>query len=198
MSYKTILLDNGHGGVINGVYQTPGKRSPKWKDGSQLFEGEFNRVIVNGIIHKLAQLNIPYVNITPEYGDISLETRVKRANEYPDSVLISVHSNAGGGNGFEAYTYYGTSQSDTYATYMYEEFIKEFPTSKVRTDYIDHDIDKESNLYILRKTIMPAVLTENFFMDNFFECKEYLMSGYGRERIVKFHVEAIKRIVEFN
>ena len=33
-----ILLDNGHG------YDTPGKRSPIWPDGSQLFEWEFNRV----------------------------------------------------------------------------------------------------------------------------------------------------------
>ena len=38
-----VLLDNGHGGIINGEYQTPGKRSPVWADGSQLFEGEFNR-----------------------------------------------------------------------------------------------------------------------------------------------------------
>jgi len=194
---KTILLDNGHGGLINGVYQTPGKRSPLWGDGTQLFEGEFNRSIVNGIINKLTVLNIPYVNITPEYDDIPLETRVQRANQYPDGVLISVHSNAGGGSGFEAYTYYGTSKSDKYATIMYKEFSKEFPTIKVRSDYIDGDIDKESNLYILRNTIMPAVLTENFFMDNFHECKEYLMTHVGRQRIINFHVEAIKKIVNF-
>ena len=36
------LFDNGHGGIIDGVYQTAGKRSPKWEDGTQLFEGEFN------------------------------------------------------------------------------------------------------------------------------------------------------------
>ena len=38
------ILDNGHGGMIDGVYQTPGKRSPVWPDGTQLFEGEFNIV----------------------------------------------------------------------------------------------------------------------------------------------------------
>lgn len=38
-----ILLDNGHG------YDTPGKRSPIWPDGSQLFEWEFNRDIVSRI-----------------------------------------------------------------------------------------------------------------------------------------------------
>lgn len=41
-----ILLDNGHG------YDTPGKRSPIWPDGSQLFEWEFNRDIVSlSLIH---------------------------------------------------------------------------------------------------------------------------------------------------
>ena len=58
-----VLLDNGHGGIINGTYQTPGKRSPIWNDGSQLFEGEFNRAIVNGIIEELKILKIDFVNI---------------------------------------------------------------------------------------------------------------------------------------
>ena len=65
-----VLLDNGHGGLINGVYQTPGKRSPTWSDGSVLYEGEFNRAIVHGIIKELIKLNIPYVNICPEDEDI--------------------------------------------------------------------------------------------------------------------------------
>ena len=30
---KTVLIDAGHGGVLNGIYQTAGKRSPVWDDG---------------------------------------------------------------------------------------------------------------------------------------------------------------------
>jgi hypothetical protein len=41
------IFDNGHGGIIDGVYQTAGKRSPLWPDGEILYEGEFNRSIVN-------------------------------------------------------------------------------------------------------------------------------------------------------
>ena len=44
---KTIILDNGHG------IETPGKRSPIWKDGTQLFEWEFNRDVVRHIASKL-------------------------------------------------------------------------------------------------------------------------------------------------
>ena len=77
-----VLLDNGHGSLINGAYQTPGKRKD-WGNKGVIYEGEFNRAIVNGIIEQLTFMNIPFVNIAPEYRDVRLETRVKRANKYP-------------------------------------------------------------------------------------------------------------------
>ena len=42
-----VLLDNGHG------ENTPGKRSPKWSDGSQLFEWEYAREIAKGVHNQL-------------------------------------------------------------------------------------------------------------------------------------------------
>ena len=53
MSFKTVILDAGHGGIINGNYQTPGKRSPVFSGGQQLFEGEFNRAVKARIKEKL-------------------------------------------------------------------------------------------------------------------------------------------------
>ncbi len=190
-----VLLDNGHGGLINGEYQTAGKRSPVWDDGSQLFEGEFNRAIISGIVQALTQQQIPYVVITPEYKDISLETRVKRANKYKTEscFFLSVHSNAGGGRGFEVFTSPGQTTSDSIATLFGEEFQKTFPDRRLRADYSDADLDKERRFYVLSKTAMPAVLTENFFMDNEDECRNILMTAAGRQKIVDFHVNAIIR-----
>jgi len=191
-----VLLDNGHGGIINGEYQTHGKRSPKWSDGSQLFEGEFNRAIVNRIIEGLSKENIPYINIVPELKDISLSTRVKRANKIDEDneFYLSVHSNAGGGNGFEVFTSRGTTKSDRIATLFGEEFKKAFPGKKLRTDYSDGDLDKEANFQVIKKTRMPAILTENFFMDNEEECKGILMTKSGRDKIADFHINAILRV----
>jgi N-acetylmuramoyl-L-alanine amidase len=191
-----VLLDNGHGGMINGKYQTPGKRSPKWADGSQLFEGEFNRAIVNGIIEQLTTLKIPYVNIAPEYMDVSLEERVRRANSYPadKSFYISVHSNAGGGQGCEIYTTVGQTKSDGIATLFAEAYKKFFPEKPLRVDLSDGDPDKESNFYVLKNTRMPAILTENFFMDNEFECKTLLMTRQGRQRLIDYHVAGIMAV----
>lgn len=190
------LLDNGHGGIINGVYQTKGKCSPIWDDGSQLFEGEFNRAIVSGIIEQLKCHNIEYVNLVPELTDIKLEDRVKRANKYkPNNCFyLSIHSNAGGGNGSEIFTSVGGTKSDRIATVFGEEYKREFPNRKLRADFSDSDLDKELDFYVLKKTRMPSILTESFFMDNEEECKSLLMTDIGRQRIVSYHVNSIFRV----
>lgn len=185
---KTFLLDNGHG--VN----TPGKRSPKWKDGSQLFEFEFNRDIVKRIAKGLDSLVIPYKILVPEEIDISLGERVRRTNAIKDSILISVHANAGGGTGFEIFTSPGKTQSDSIATVFCQECEKAFPEFKMRFDKSDGDPDKEADFYVLTKSKGPAILTENLFMDTESDCK-FLMSEQGRQRIAEYHIRAIKRIV---
>ncbi|MDH7911365.1 N-acetylmuramoyl-L-alanine amidase [Winogradskyella sp. SYSU M77433] len=189
-----VLLDNGHGGLINGKYETPGKRKD-WGDKGIIYEGEFNRAIVGGIIEQLTYLKIPYVNIAPEYWDVRLETRVKRANKYPPNscFYLSVHSNAGGGEGSEMFTSPGDTKSDGIATIFGEEYKSEFPNRKLRTDFSDGDLDKEQRFYVLTKTSMPAVLTENFFMDNYDEFSTILNTREGRQKIVDYHIKAIIR-----
>ena len=188
-----VMLDNGHG------YDTPGKRSPKWKDGTQLYEYEFNRDIVRRIQILLKSEGIRCVVITPEENDVPLSVRVKRANEYyrnnKDSFLVSVHANAGGGTGFEVWTSVGHTKSDDIASCFWNAMKTEFPDKKMRMDMTDGDVDKESNFYILKNTKCPAVLTENFFMDNEQDCK-LIMSNDGRMRIAKAHVEAIKKAIQ--
>jgi N-acetylmuramoyl-L-alanine amidase len=107
-----------------------------------------------------------------------------------------VHGNAGGGTGWECYTTVGKTKSDSIATILYEEAAAEFAKDgwKIRRDMADGDPDKESNFYILKHTNCPAVLTENFFMDNLKDCK-FMMSEEGRNRIAKIHYKAIKRIL---
>lgn len=185
------LLDNGHG------QNTPGKRSPIWGDGSQLFEWEFNRDIVRRIAAKLKAEGVKFEILVPEETDVSLQERCRRANEYQqmynNCVLFSIHGNAGGGTGWECYTSRGTTKADEIATLLYQEAEKEFAGWKIRKDFADGDADKEANFYILRHTICPAVLTENFFFDNEKDCK-FMLSEDGRERIAKIHINVIKKL----
>ncbi|MGB0981325.1 MAG: N-acetylmuramoyl-L-alanine amidase [Winogradskyella sp.] len=95
---------------------------------------------------------------------MTLQTRLRRANRYPanNSLNLSIHANAGGGTGSEMCTFEGFTQSDRFATVFGQEFESEFPNEKLRKDWIDGDLDKERNFYVLKHTKMPAVLTENF------------------------------------
>lgn len=165
-----VIIDNGHGGIINGVYQTAGKRSPENMGKPQIFEGDENRKIANKLAIILSVNKIPHHILVPESQDISLSERVKRANTIyktnKSAFLLSIHLNAGGGTGFEAFTTKGETKSDKYANYFYLEMSKMFPDKKMRKDITDGDDDKEADFYILRKTNCPAVLVECFFMDN--------------------------------
>jgi N-acetylmuramoyl-L-alanine amidase len=184
-----IILDNGHG------KETPGKRSPIWEDGSQLFEYEFNRHVVQMIHQELNKLKIPNIILVPEEEDISLKDRAERANkiyeeENKQAFLVSVHANAGGGTGWEIFTSVGQTKSDIIAAYIFASAHKVFDNIKFRVDNTDGDPDKEAHFYILRKTKCPAVLTENFFMDNYEDCK-LIMSLEGRKKVALAHVNGI-------
>ena len=198
MSRYVWLLDSGHGGMVSGAYQTAGKRSPVWSDGSQLFEGVFNRKVVKTIANLLRLNNIEYRILVPEELDVSLADRVSRANKFNKElngkcILVSVHGNAGGGTGYEVFTTPGKTKSDSIATEFFNKAKAEFPEMKMRGDLSDGDPDKEEQLYILKNTSMPSILTENFFMDNENDCK-LMMSDKGVERIAKAHVDAILSI----
>ena len=97
MSY-VIILDAGHGGLINNVYQTKGKRSPVWEDGSVYYEGVGNREIVKKLTERLEADGIEVYNSNPTNYDIPLGTRVRninaqiKANKDKKYIGVSVHS----------------------------------------------------------------------------------------------------------
>lgn len=187
-----ILIDNGHG------KETMGKRSPDGK----LMEWAYAREIARRIVCKLKnEYNLDARLLTPEDADISLQERVKRANELynrdKNTIVVSVHCNAAGdgskwmtGTGWEVWTSPGKTRSDDLATELYEAAKKELVDIKMRSDYSDNDPDKEAKFYILTKTKGIAVLTENMFQDNKNDV-EFLLSEEGKEKITQLHINGI-------
>jgi len=166
-----ILIDNGHG------IETPGKRSP---DG-RFKEYLWNREVAEILCDILCDDGFDARLLVPETNDVSLKTRVNRANkvwkEEGDCILISIHANAAGdgsrwmqARGWSCYTTVGQTESDRLAERMYDSFRTEFPDASFRTERTDGDQDYEADFYILRKTRCPAVLLENWFYDNREEC----------------------------
>ena len=187
-----ILIDNGQG------HDTPGKRSPDGK----FREYAYNREIAKHIVADLIDRGHDAELIVPEDNDISLEERVRRVNALCSAhgksnvILVSVHVNAAGNGskwtnatGWSVYTCKGQTTSDKLAECLCEAAIKNFPDKRIRTDYSDGDSDWEANFYILRHSLCPAVLTENFFMDGL--DLEFLQSKTGKQAIVDTHVEGI-------
>lgn len=195
---KTIILDAGHGGIIDGEYQTSGKRSPVWPDKRQLFEGEFNRAIVERVIALCEPQGIRTYKLIETEDDMPLESRTAIINAYCEhagAILISIHANAGGGTGFEVFTSVGNTDSDDYAEKMIIQYAEAFPELRLRKDESDGDLDKEAQFRMLRKTVCPAMLIECAFMDTLNPDCELLMSEEGRDRMAYAIYEGIKSIL---
>jgi N-acetylmuramoyl-L-alanine amidase len=193
-----IFIDNGHG------LMTAGKRSP---DG-QFREPFYNREIARRVVSDLRDRGLDAELLVPEDDDISLAERVRRVNAAcfllgkQNVILISIHVNAAGNGtkwlnatGWSVFTCSGQTESDRLAECLCESAIKNFPGRRIRTDMSDGDMDWEEGFYILRKSWCPAVLTENFFMDNHSDL-EYLQSRAGKQAVVDTHVEGIVEWLE--
>ena len=188
-----ILIDNGHG------HNTPGKRSPDGK----FLEYAYNREIATRIVADLTDRGYNAQLLVPETEDIPLSERVRRINTHCNTlgksnvIVISIHVNSAGNGsqwlnatGWSCYTCKGQTTSDLIAECFYAAAKKNFPGRRIRTDYSDTDPDWEENFYILRHSLCPAILTENFFMDNPTDL-QYLQSRAGKQAIVDTHVEGI-------
>ena len=193
-----ILIDNGHG------LNTPGKRS---LDGKFL-EATYTREIARRVVADLIDRGYNAELLVPEPEDIPLSERVRRINAHCQTlgkhnvILISIHVNAAGNGsqwlnatGWSCYTCKGQTTSDLIAESFYEAAKKNFPGRRIRTDFSDGDSDWEEQFYILRKSMCPTVLTENFFMDSRSD-RDYLLSRAGKQAVVDTHVEGIAEWVE--
>lgn len=197
MSYSNVFihLDGGHGGVTEeGRYTTapdkmviydwnpvPGSPLIHEVDGKfHFYEGEFNRLITEGVAKLLTEMQIPFIRTYDQIKDTPLRARVNQERQIKAildafknkrTLFISTHANAGGGKGIEVFTSRGQTYSDVVASYyigvlapMLELAGWDVP---FRLDYFsDGDPDKEANFYVLKETTGPAILIEHGFMDN--------------------------------
>lgn len=83
---------------------------------------------------------------------------VKEANASGAKIAVSFHVNAGGGDGFEAF-YYSGSKDGLNLAKLGEKYVKEIGQNS-------RGVKTGNHLYFVKKTTMPAVLFESFFVDN--------------------------------
>lgn len=217
---KPLLIDYGHGGLIDGVYQTPGGKQYTHTDVDPnlvLYEGVSNRKTAAALMRLARESGVPVFDVVAdvwitdpltwedlEQRDISLQARVQSANRHRDGILISCHSNAVGSvikgpsqaaNGIDIYTYYGESGADPIASSIWQSFKDNQNALRVRSgDWSDGDPDCEAGFYILRKTIMPAVLGEIGFFTNLHDA-QYLAELQNHEEIAACYWYGVRDFV---
>lgn len=178
MSKKYLIaVDSGHG------MSTPGKRTPKLtrdlyvdgklvkEKGDIIHEKEFNKPAAEYLIKALERCGFDTINVSPGTSDISLQDRVRKANNAGADFYISKHYNAIGScskfqddvKGIVSIYNYGSSRSEKAAKLIQEELIKDHGGRSFGARS-DKDISGCS-LYVLAHTKMTAVLTESGFMD---------------------------------
>lgn len=158
-----FALDAGHG------LKTSGKRCLKKLDPEQTREWTLNDRIADKVEKLLAGYTgyeLIRVDDTTGQKNISLDNRVKAANNFNADFYLSIHHNAGinggSGGGIVAYTCKNAQSASTeWRKELYNELIAATGLKGNRSNPMP-----ESNFRVIKKTKMPSVLLELGFMDS--------------------------------
>jgi N-acetylmuramoyl-L-alanine amidase len=167
-----LFIDPGHGGTDPGA-------------------------VANGLLEKVLTLRIGLHvrDMLAEYKDVqvkmsretdktlSLNQRTEMANDWGADFLLSIHINAGGGQGYEDFIYPGVKG----VTAAHQKTIHDAIMDQI--DMKDRG-KKSANFHMLRESKMPALLTENGFIDNASDASKLKQSAYI-DRIARGHVNGL-------
>lgn len=147
-----VYIDAGHGGSDPGAVK-------------YIVERDVNLVMAlacrdylnaNGVSTKMSR--------TSNSTDTSINGMAREANSWGADLVVSIHNNAGGGDGFEVYHTVGGGKGKTLAQNIEAEVKKIGQNSrglKTRRDTDDTDY-----YGMIRLTNAPAVICEGIFVDN--------------------------------
>lgn len=170
-----VFIGVGHGGKDTGaVYEPAG-----------LYEDEVNLAVALAMKDELEkyQLTVKMSRETDENDP--LEEEIQEANSFKPDVAVEVHTNAGGGSGFEVYRQTSTSFGDQSLRLAEDIYDSVFWGTKapVRKPAIRVKLMENGQDWFgwLRRVNCPAVLCEGFFVDNeidreFYKDREALLN----------------------
>lgn len=175
---KKIFIDAGHGGSDPGAI------------GNGLQEKNINLTIALKLQHILKNEYEGHTIKLSRTTDqtLSLKQRIDLANQWGADYLISIHINAGGGIGFESFTYNGN-------------YARKIRTNQLRAVIHDAIIEetgfrdrgkKEGNFHMLRESSMSALLTESGFIDHHLDAGK-LKSEAFLNRIALGHAKGLSK-----
>ncbi|MDQ0206035.1 N-acetylmuramoyl-L-alanine amidase [Alkalicoccobacillus murimartini] len=170
-----LFIDPGHGGrdpgaVGNGL---------KEKDLTLAISNRVRQMLIDdyhGVEVKMSRTTDTFV---------SLADRSHMANNWRADYFLSIHVNAGGGTGFESFIH----SSRATRTVSLQAIIHDQMMNTI------HAVDrgkKSANFAVLRQTVMPAILTENLFIDRVADAVKLKSASYIQS-LARGHVEGLVR-----
>lgn len=168
-----VYIDPGHGGHDSGA----AANGLKEKD-IVLKIGKYTRDYLES---NYKDVSVRMSRTTDKY--LTLTERTNDANSWGADVFVSPHINAGGGVGYEDYIYNGSVSSKTkdLQSKIHNEVAPLFSADRGK---------KRANFAVIRQTKMPAVLTENGFIDNKSDA-DFLKKDSNLKKLGQAHAKGI-------
>ncbi|TMN23299.1 N-acetylmuramoyl-L-alanine amidase [Lentibacillus cibarius] len=174
-----FYVDPGHGGADPGA------------QGNGMQEKDMTLDIAQRIRHLLTNdYNDVYVRMSrTDDSSKSLSERTNEANAWGADYYLSIHCNSynGAAQGYEDYIHSSLSDSSTTAHYqgiMHNEITK--------VNQLSNRGQKKANFHVLRETMMPALLTENGFIDNDHDA-DLMKDASWRQTVAQGHVNGLAK-----
>ncbi len=154
-----VFIDPGHGGSDRGAVAFG------------LIEKDINLIVAKELKDLLLNKGIGVMLSRDADKNIGLKERASMANEYGADILVSIHHNASGGDGWEIIHSMmpgKKEQSFKLAQYIGEEFSKIGQNPRKVSIYTKESTNYPGNDYftVLRYSNMPCVITEFAFVDS--------------------------------
>lgn len=177
-----VILDPGHGGKDPGAVSPTGLREKDINLKITLYAEKF--LLENYmVIVKLTRRNDVFK---------SLGQRAAMANKIMADLFVSIHVNSHiNGTGFESYIYSKTPNR----TMTFQKILH----SELKNFYDKHNFrdrgEKRADFYVLKHTKMPAILTENLFIQ---KDEEYLRKESFIKEVGETHARGIAHILNLS
>ncbi|HZK38724.1 MAG TPA: N-acetylmuramoyl-L-alanine amidase [Clostridia bacterium] len=150
---KTIVIDAGHGG------KDPGAVAGRFR------ESEINLKVALAAMAYLKKYDCTVVLTRTADTGMTIAQRTAKAKAVGAAALVSIHHNAGGGDGCEAFYWH----TDTAAKELAGEIINSFKALGQNSRGVKTSSEKGYNFGMCRinaRNRIPAVLAEFAFLDN--------------------------------
>lgn len=144
-----------------------------------LTESVETRKIAYELMKQLVDTNYEVIPAVFDKSNNNLKAAVTLSNENSADLFISIHLNAGGGHGCEAYTWKGKQSKRAL----------NICKNLAKLGYTNRGVKDGSGLYLIKNTKCEAILIETCFVDNASDVNLLKTNGY--EQIAKAIKESL-------